>query len=164
MEQRIWKISAGKLSKFWEYFIKDKLIAFGTWDEGNLNNYSSREELKNTIIAYSLRYRHKSSNSYVELWNFFSEMKTGDIIVLYRKKAIVAIGEAKGKYEYRPNNNYDNEKYHHVKSVEWKKVFSPHFGKISERLYLKLCKPPDTFHEIKDRLCVTEIERLLSAG
>ncbi len=160
MEQRIWKISAGRYSRYWKSFIDDKVVAFGTWDEGNLNNYSYREELKEKMIAYSIQNYHKKSTSYFELWNFFKEMEISDIVVLYRKKAILAIGEITSKYKYNPENTYNGEAYHHVKSVKWK-VFPQPFNKISELLYRKLSKPSDTFHEIKDKTCIAEIKRLL---
>jgi len=162
LARRYWKISAGDESKHWQSFIRDSLIAFGTWDEADLNQYANRDELKGRIIAYSLRNRGKSSNSYVELWNFYVAAKEGDFVVLYRKKGIVACGEIIGPYEYKPKNKYDGGAYYHTKRMKWTKVFTPPMTGISDGLILRLSKPPDTFHEIRDETCIAEILRLCS--
>lgn len=163
---RIWKISAGTKSMFWEEFIENNLIAFGAWDEGDLSKYTDVKVLRDRMQGYSKRRFGHGTTSHNEAWNF-RELKISDVILLYGNKAIIAIGVVTGPYKFDPNNFYthDNggtEKYFHIRPVEWIKVFEPPVKELSNRLITKLSKPSDTLHEIKDPKCIQEALKILA--
>lgn len=159
-------MSAGPKSVFWKQFIKNNLIAFGAWDEGDLKNYPKIEGLKDRMQKYSERIFGRGTTSHIEAWNF-RELKMGDVILLYGKKAIIAIGVVTGPYKYDPNNIYTYEngesgKYFHVRPVEWLKVFEPPVKGLSNKLITKLSKPSDTLHKIEDPRCILEALKILA--
>lgn len=157
---RIWKISAGKQSRHWRRFVAEDVAAFGAWDEGSFRNYKTRDDLFKKLKSYSLKKWGKSTTSHVEAWDFYEEVNIGDLMVLYRKGGVVAIGVVTGDYEYDESKVWDGEKYFHVRSVKWK-LLDPSNRKISNDLKKNLSVPPDTVHEMKDRKDITEILRLV---
>ncbi|MFQ5763060.1 MAG: HNH endonuclease [Candidatus Bathyarchaeia archaeon] len=153
---RIWKISAGRKSVHWKRFVNDGIAALGAWDEGDLRQYKTREDLREKLNQYSRRERRKGTRSHVEVWNFCNAVEKNELMVLYKKKCICAIGRVTGEYDFNPENRYGREKYFHVLPVEWKEL-SPPFCDLSDRLIRKLSHPSDALREIKDEECINEI-------
>ena len=159
-------MSAGSKSVFREQFIRNNLIAFGAWDEGDLMDYANIQALRDRMRKYSERVFGHGTTSHIEAWNF-RELKIGEVILLYGNKAIIAIGVVTGPYKFNPNNFYTHDngergKYFHIRSVEWIKVFEPAVKELSNKLITKLSKPSDTLHEIKDPRCILEALKILA--
>jgi len=162
----VWKMSAGPESQFRKEFVENNLMAFGAWDEGDLRNYSKMEELKDKMQQYSKRTFGRRTTSHNETWRF-RNLETGDLVILYGNKAIIAIGIVTGPYRYDPKNVYvyktgKEGNYFHIRPVEWIKVFDPPVKEISQKLLTKMSKPSDTLHEIKDARCILEIAKILA--
>jgi predicted Mrr-cat superfamily restriction endonuclease len=153
---RIWKISAGSRSIFWKQFVDGKIAAFGAWDEGSFRNYATREELFKKMNEYSLRERGKVTTSHVEAWNFYKSIEIGDLLILYRKGQIVAVGVVAGDYDYVPGNVWSGEKYFHVRPTKWR-LLNLQKQRISTHLVKSLSIPPDTLHEIDEKEDIIEI-------
>lgn len=157
---KIWKISAGTQSRYWKDFVYEEIAAFGAWNEGSFENYKTRDELFQKLKAYSLREWGKSTTSHVEAWNFYKEVDIGDLMVLYRKGSIIAIGIIVGNYYFDDDKFLNGEKFFHIRPVKWR-LLDPLNRKISGDLMKKLTIPPDTIHEIKDKELLVEILRLV---
>jgi len=157
---RVWKISAGARSEHWKKFVAEEVSAFGAWDEGSFRNYKTREELFEKMKSYSLKERRKSTTSHVEAWNFYKAVDIGDLMVLYRKGAILAIGVVTGDYDYDESKSWSGERYFHVRPTKWK-ILDPANRKISQHLVKSLSIPPDTLHEIDNKEDIVEILRAI---
>jgi len=160
---KYWKISAGKESIFWKDFVNNNFAAFGEWDEGNLDQYKDqKKKLVERLKKYSIKtwpkkYSQGSTSGY-QLWNFYDSLKPGDILILYGKLSIFAIGEVTGRYWYEEAPN-DECGYPHRVPVKWAVPEYP-ITNLSKNLIKKLSKPTDTFHEIKSLENIVQLKKI----
>lgn len=113
-----WIYSPGDNACMWEEFSKQNIMGIG-WDEiGDLNQYSSKEELKEQMkdtYNASLSYR----NVVHGLWQFANEMKIGDVV--FAKKGIhkiVGRGIVTSDYFYDESRS----SYQQIRKVEWQSI------------------------------------------
>jgi predicted Mrr-cat superfamily restriction endonuclease len=111
--------------------------------------------------AYSINNRGKGTTSHIEAWNFYKSVEIGNLLLLYRKGKILAMGYVTGDYDYNEENVFDGEQYYHVRPTKWKALdvskqkFSPH-------LINSLTKPSDTIHEIEKKEDILEVLNLVT--
>ena len=111
-KQRIWEIAPGEGARLWGEFREKKDIAIGWNDVGNLDEYTSENEMKEKFRGV---YPNRSPN---QVLTFYRDIKEGDIVIAYGRKLIFGVGEVRGSYIY----NEDFE-YHHRKPVYWTNIF-----------------------------------------
>lgn len=157
---RVWKISAGEQSRHWKRFVFEEVAAFGAWDEGRFGRYKTRNELFKKLKNYSLKRWGRSTTSHVEAWHFYKSVNIGDLMVLYRKGGIVAIGVVVGDYDFDESKVWNEERYFHVRSVKWK-LLDPSNRRISRHLKMSLSIPPNTIHEVREKEDIVEILSML---
>ena len=160
---RYWKISLGDQGQATEICINAKVIAIGYRDIGNVLDKSPIEIerlFKQTTWSNG---RVKQAAPFLK---FRDEIKSGDIVVIYRQGKIPAIGRVKsdktlyvddkkiffmrsGQKRFLPNQ----------KNVEWLINREIDLDKASE-LYKNLSRN-DTLHEITEKSLIQEITRHL---
>ena len=114
-----WQIAPGENARLWKDFRKDSIAAVG-WNNIEVNlDGKSKEELRE---LYSEKYpgetEHKEKVNATQLANFVS-LKPGDKIVVNKGKSqLLAIGEVKSNYKFRP----ERPEYRHTVDVNYYKV------------------------------------------
>jgi len=145
---KIWKVSPGYNGEFWETFKQDGCIAIDNWGIkglGDLIRYNSKDELKDAGV---------SASGAIQLWNFFREIKVGDIIIAYSEKCIWGIGKIISKYYFKNDSCYwQDENY--IRDVEWKEIHPPLNVSSDERLF---GDPPMRYGILNQQLTVIEID------
>jgi 5-methylcytosine-specific restriction enzyme B len=125
----------------WEIFYKNNEMRIG-WDEtGDLNKFSSKEELHEKI---SDKYDNNNPENWTKsCWNFSHDVNIGDYIVakMGGSKKICGIGEVTSKYEFV--QNYSNAK--HKIGVDW----IINFGKDGKE-----------FSELNKNFVISTVEKL----
>ena len=91
-----WIYSAGEKSYKWNDFYKERIMALG-WDNlGNLKNYHSQDEIAKELQKYDTQDSYPMNNSKAN-WEFANEMNIGDIV--YVKKGLEPILLGRGVVE-----------------------------------------------------------------
>ena len=110
-----WIYSPGDGAAIWDECYKNGFMAIG-WDQiGDLNAYSSKDEMKQAMkeeIDPSKPY----TNAAHATWQFVHDMKPGDVV--FAKKGmhlIVGRGVVESAYEFDPKRNH----YKNVRKVKW---------------------------------------------
>ncbi len=111
-----WIYSAGEKSYKWNDFYKERIMALG-WDNlGNLKNYHSQDEIAKELQKYDTQDSHPMNNSKAN-WEFANEMNIGDIV--YVKKGLEPIllgrGVVESDYIYDDTRN----EYKSIRRVNW---------------------------------------------
>ena len=147
-----WIYSAGEKSYKWDDFYKERIMALG-WDNlGNLKNYHSQDEITKELQKYSTKNSYPMNNSKAN-WEFANEMNIGDIV--YVKKGLEPIllgrGVVESDYIYDDTRN----EYKSIRRVNWTHngIYNVDFNKleikqnnqktltdISENKYKDFCK------------------------
>lgn len=114
---RVWEIAPGRNAVYWPTFKKEGIVAIG-WNEiSDLSSFDSREAITAAIKSKTASDTEPRNDS-LALWQFFQEMKPGDIVLAKKgRRALVGVGTVVGDYEYRP----ERPDYHHVRKVRWDK-------------------------------------------
>ena len=114
----IWMVRAGKNGEREEFALENNLALVG-WDElPDLSPIGSRDDLKALMVATFPEAKPSMVWNYVgQVWAFRDSIQAGDLVILPLKtRSAIAIGTAKGPYEYRPDNP---EGAHHTREVHW---------------------------------------------
>ena len=111
-----WIYSAGEKSYKWNDFYKERIMALG-WDNlGNLKNYHSQDEIAKELQKYGTQDSYPMNNSKAN-WEFANEMNIGDIV--YVKKGLEPIllgrGVVESDYIYDDTRN----EYKSIRRVNW---------------------------------------------
>lgn len=111
-----WIYSAGEKSYKWNDFYKERIMALG-WDNlGNLKNYHSQDEIAKELQKYDTQDSYPMNNSKAN-WEFANEMNIGDIV--YVKKGLEPIllgrGVVESDYIYDDTRN----EYKSIRRVNW---------------------------------------------
>ena len=89
-----------------------------------------------------------------QLWNFFREVKKGEIVVAYSIKTIFAIGKVVGKYDYVK----DPDCFSHRKRVKW--FVAPKL-RISERFLIRKLGRENTLFKVDSVPSVRKVFNLM---
>lgn len=113
-----WICSPGENASEWERCLKDGIICLG-WDElGDLKQYSTRESMR-TAIKKHYPTGGSASNSSLAVWQFYKEMKPGDIIFAKRGLSkIIGRGVVESDYMFDASATH----YKHIRKVNWTNV------------------------------------------
>lgn len=109
-----WIYSPGDGAAYWNQFYEAGIMAIG-WDIGNLKDYSSKEQMKQTMkdrFDPSLSYKNAAHAT----WQFANEMKPGDIIFVKKgMHLVVGRGVVESDYYYDENQS----DFRNVRKVKW---------------------------------------------
>lgn len=114
-QRAIWKIAPGERGRLWDECRDGEFICVG-WDElGDLGQYQSDTELKQSLDTHWPR----SSGGSLTLARrllAFRDLEAGDRVVANRgTDEVLATGRVDGSYRYDP----DRPEFHHVVPVAW---------------------------------------------
>jgi len=113
---RYWLYSPGENASRWDDFYKEGIIGLG-WDKiGDLNQYTSRLEIKNALInAY--RGESSKSNDVTANDDFINKMKIGDIVIVKKGRGeLLGYGIVSSDY-YFDENRTD---FKSCRKIDWK--------------------------------------------
>lgn len=137
-----WLYAPGEGASMWDEFYKNGIMGIGWPDLGNLNAYSSKEEISQRLKEL---YGKDSSykNSVLAVWQFVHEIEKGDVIFVKRGRTeILGMGVVESDYEYEENN--DGE-YPHIRKVSWKEKGS---WQCDEKFALKTLTDITNYQEL----------------
>ncbi|GAA5818805.1 MAG: Pseudogene of conserved hypothetical protein [Methanobrevibacter sp. CfCl-M3] len=162
-EKKIWRIYPYSLNdkdafeKRWESFKKDSYIGIGfSLDNVNLNDFSSREELKKYLINNN---GQESSSSLKVIWDFAKNINKHDIIIASgEKNEILGIGEVNSDY-ISPNDpqnpSFNKEGYKQIRKVNWTTIKRKNLSFKYKKNYRSTLEEIDldTWKKIKKEYC-----------
>ncbi|MDR1820050.1 MAG: AAA family ATPase [Methanobrevibacter sp.] len=162
-EKKIWRIYPYSLNdkdafeKRWESFKKDSYIGIGfSLDNVNLNDFSSREELKKYLINTN---GQKSSSFLKVIWDFAKNINKHDIIIASgEKNEILGIGEVNSDY-ISPNDpqnpSFNKEGYKQIRKVNWTTIKRKNLSFKYKKNYRSTLEEIDldTWKKIKKEYC-----------
>ena len=153
---RVWKIMAGEGSKFWKEFVSERVVAMKAREEGDLDGYSSQDELLEKTGSYHASSEKNSGEGYIWAWSFVSQLEQGDLLLLYRRGYVLALGRVTGEYTYSDGRFWRGQKFFHRRSASWKILNTPQ-QKLSPRLKCTLARLHGTLEEISEKEDILEV-------
>ena len=153
---RVWKIIAGERSKFWRQFVEEGVAAIKANEEGDLEGYPSQAEFREKIERFSSLSKKKSNEEYAEAWNFINCLSQGDLLLLYRRGYVSALGLVTGKYGYHDGRLWMGEKFFHRRHARWK-MLDTSKQRLSPHLKNTLSKSKCTLEEIIEKEDILEV-------
>lgn len=109
-----WIYSPGDGAAYWNELYEAGIMAIG-WDIGNLKDYSSKEQMKQTMkdrFDPSLSYKNAAHAT----WQFANEMKPGDIVFVKKgMHLVVGRGVVDSDYYYDESQS----DFRNVRKVKW---------------------------------------------
>ena len=111
-----WIYSAGEKSYKWNDFYKERIMALG-WDNlGNLKNYHSQDEIAKELQKYDTQDSYPMNNSKAN-WEFANEMNIGDIVYVKKRLEPILLGRGVVESDYI----YDDTRneYKSIRRVNW---------------------------------------------
>ena len=129
--RRYWIYSPGSSASKWEEFYRKGIMAIGWHELGNLNQYASREAIREAMKKiFGEEYNYKMNS--LGTWEFSHVLKPGDIV--FAKKGtgiVVGRGIVTSTYEYDPSVD---EQYPHILHINWThNEEKPHPGKAATK-------------------------------
>lgn len=153
---RVWKIMAGEHSKFWRQFVTEGVAAIKAEEEGDLEGYKSQTEFAGKLERFSSFHKKKSNETYGDAWNFVSSLKQGDLLLLYRRGYVSALGLVTGEYTYHDGRLWMGEKFFHRRPAAWK-MLDTSKQQLSPHLKNTLSKSQGTLEEIIEKEDILEV-------
>lgn len=100
-------------------------IAIGWGDIGDIRKraYGSKDETADAVRRAYPQLRNSGSGG-ISLWDFYSGMVPGALVVLSASKARELVVEVQGDYEWREQSPLDGD-YHHQRQVLIRRDLSP---------------------------------------
>lgn len=110
-----WVYSLGTNVSYWEEYYQEGIMAVGWGKIGNLEQFSSKDEMKQKMKeCYGKEYSYK--NDVYTAWQFANEMKMGDIVFAKKESnTIVGRGVIISDYSY----DTTREKFQNIRKVAW---------------------------------------------
>jgi len=117
-ERRLWGIHAGRKGEAEALFEEHNVIALGWPEMGDLNQLTTRDEVKGRYEhVYPGRKPMSVAVNTGQLYRFAHEMEIGDVIVWPLKRAPeIWLGQITDEYVYNPKLHAH---YRHTRKVEW---------------------------------------------
>ena len=114
--KKYWLYAPGENASKWEEFYIKKIIAIGWDDLGNLEQYKSRNDIKNALVnAYGGEGDKKNDVSAND--DFINKIKIGDIIIVKKGRSqLLGFGEVTSDYYFEENDG----DYKSRRNVEWR--------------------------------------------
>ena len=141
----IWTINGGSSGEYENAFLEKGIVAIGFGLRRSVADFADRNALRDHV---------ESRNGADQLWRFYSEVNSGDTVVLPRKRVRqVAIGRITGPYAYRPELV---DAAPHVHTIDWQVTDIPrsHFDQdllnaFNSLLTLSQPRTPDAESRIR---------------
>ena len=116
-EARVWVLAPGVGARHWDEFRREKIIAIG-WDEvGDLKEYSTRSGIHDKLReAYD---SPNPSNNSLACYQFAYEMSPGDHVIVKQGRALL-LGHGVVESDYEFDDSRSESK--HTRRVRWEKV------------------------------------------
>ncbi|RLF81335.1 hypothetical protein DRN38_02475 [Thermococci archaeon] len=113
---KVWQMAPGEDGELMDMVRENREIYIGWGNVGSLQQYQNKNELKEKIRE--LYPENDPGTVAGMLWNFYKDMKRGDIVVLKKGNSKIVFGICKviGEYEFRENTKGD---YYHLRQVEF---------------------------------------------
>ena len=111
-----WIYSAGEKSYKWNDFYKERIMALG-WDNlGNLKNYHSQDEIAKELQKYDTQDSYPMNNSKAH-WEFAHVMNIGDLVDVKKglEPILLGRGVVESDYIYDDTRN----EYKSIRRVNW---------------------------------------------
>lgn len=123
-DRKYWRVGTkDDHQSYWEIMKREDKIGIGWSDIGDLDNatISSKNEIITLLKAQGF---FKNDNLNLskkagEIFNFYSNIKIGDVVLAQDGETILGIGIVKDDYYFNANDNFS-----HQKLIDWK-VFNP---------------------------------------
>ena len=147
---------AGESSRFWKEFVSEGVVAMKAHEEGDLDGYSSQDELLEKAGGYYSENTKESGDEYVGAWNLVSSLEQGDLLLLYRRGYVLALGCVTGDYTYSDGRTWRRQKFFHRRSATWKILDTPK-QKLSPRLKNTLSRLHGSVREISEKEDILEV-------
>lgn len=130
----LWMVRAGRHGEREALALEKGLSVIGWKELQDLSHITTREALDELCRrTYPDAPANRISNYVGQLWAFRERIKDGDLIVLPLKtRSAIAIGHAKGSYEYRPDLPEDAR---HTRPTEWLRTDIPRTAFGQDLLY-----------------------------
>ena len=113
----VWTIKGGSRGEYEDAFLEKGVVAIGFGLGQSIADFADRDALRSHV---------ESQNAANQLWRFYNEVETGDMVVLPRKRVgQIAVGRIAGPYAYQPQSAGAP----HIHAVEWQvaDIPRPHF-------------------------------------
>lgn len=110
-----WTYSPGANASEWERCVREGIMCLG-WDEiGDFKQYASPEDVRDALKeSYSID--GSAKNSVLAIWQFFKEMKPGDIVFAKKgRNKIIGRGIVESDYDFDASRQH----YKHFRKVHW---------------------------------------------
>ncbi len=114
-KKRYWLYSPGEQARLWDEFYQDKIMGIGWDDLGDLEDYSSREEIITTMRNLSGEEKSFKNDSLAS-WQFANSMNVGDVVIVKRGySTVLGRGIVTSEYIYDETRN----EYKHTRKIDW---------------------------------------------
>ena len=151
--RRYWRIGTTDGEKeFWSEMLSNKIASIGWSEMGDLSERNIQSKNDVSILMESLEYYDNTSirnRKAGEVFNFYSEMKKGDVIIAQNGLAVTGIGIITDDYVFQSELYFP-----HTREVDWK-ITNPE--NLTNQQGLRT-----TVYEINDPLFIKRVEDLLS--
>ena len=119
IDKTYWQIAPGEKARLWDDLLANSIAAVGySRMNFDLESKSEEELLKVYKEKHPTFSEHKIKIQFKQLWNFLNLMPGDKIVTNKGKQFLLAIGEVKGTYKFRP----EREEYKHTIDVNYLKV------------------------------------------
>lgn len=116
-EVKYWLYSPGKNAEFWNEFFEKGFMAIGNDELGDLENYSSKEEIVAKLQEIEETESSKKNDA-TAMYEFKNLMNIGDVIIAKKgQKELVGYGVVTSDYYYDETRST----YQKCRNVDWKK-------------------------------------------
>ena len=155
-------------TSFWDLMKVNQCISIG-WSE--LGDLSEQDVQNKKGVIELLEYQgfypednRTKSRKAGEIFNFYNDIKEGDVILAQSGQNILGIGEVNGDYGYD-----SSKKFSHFKPVQWKLIAPTLKNKEGNQTTVFKLSNPNTIHQIdnllkedkKDQNMETELNQIL---
>ena len=152
-DRKYWRVGTkDDRQSYWEIMKSGGQISIGWPEIGDLDSTSiaSKEEIRTLLEdeGYYINDKKNLTRKAGEIFNFYSNIKIGDVILAQDGETILGIGIIKDDYYYNPNDVFS-----HQKIIEWK-IFNPNLKNSEGNL--------TTVYQVTNSNTINTIEALLN--
>ena len=121
----VWVIKGGRTGEHEDAFLEKGVVSLGFGLQQSIADFADRDALRAVV---------ENRNGADQMWRFYDEVGTGDLVVLPRKRTRqVAVGRFNSPYAYRPEAVSSGAP--HVRGVEWQATDIPRSHFDQDLLY-----------------------------
>lgn len=152
-DKKYWRVGTKDDNQsYWEVMKTEDKISIGWSEIGDLDDttITSKNEIITLLkeVGFFKNDNLNLSKKAGEIFNFYSNIKIGDVILAQNGETILGIGVVKDNYYFNPS-----DKFSHQKLVDWK-IFNPNFKNKQGNL--------TTVYEVNNASTINKVEALLN--